>query len=55
MAARGMPVVVRIIDGKCGGCHLKISSEAESAARGKGAPGELARCDQCARIVYWDH
>ena len=55
MAARGMPVVVRIIDGKCGGCHLKISSEAESAARGKGAPGELTRCDQCARIVYWDH
>jgi len=54
MAARGMPVVVRIIDGKCGGCHLKISSEAESAARGKAAPGELARCDQCARIVYWD-
>jgi len=55
MAARGMPVVVRIIDGKCGGCHLKISSEAESAARGKGSPGELARCDQCARIVYWDN
>jgi uncharacterized protein len=54
MAVRGMPVVVRIVAGKCGGCHLRISSEVESAARGKGAPGELARCDQCARIVYWD-
>ena len=55
MAARGMPVVVRIVDAKCGGCHLKVSSEAESAARGKGTPGELARCDQCARILYWDN
>ena len=55
MAARGMPVVVRVVAGRCGGCHLKISSEAESAARGKGPPGELARCDQCARIVYWDN
>ena len=54
MAARGMPVVVAVHDSKCGGCHLKISSEAESAARGKGNPGELARCDQCGRIIYWE-
>ena len=54
MAARGMPVVVPVHGSKCGGCHLKISSEAESAARGKGAPGELARCDQCGRIIYWE-
>jgi len=55
MAARGLPAVVPIRGSKCGGCHLKVSSEAESAARGKGSPGELARCDQCARILYWDN
>jgi predicted nucleic acid-binding Zn-ribbon protein len=54
MAARGMPVVVPIHDGKCGGCHLKVSSEVESAARGKGPAGELPICDQCSRIVYWE-
>jgi predicted nucleic acid-binding Zn-ribbon protein len=54
MAARGMLVVVPIHDGKCGGCHLKVSSEVESASRGKGPPGELAICDQCSRIVYWE-
>jgi len=52
--ARGMPAVVPIKAGKCGGCHLKISSEAESASRGKGAEGELAVCDQCGRIIYWE-
>lgn len=54
MAARGMPVVVPVHDGKCGGCHLKVSSEVESAARGKGPPGELPICDQCSRIVFWE-
>ena len=54
MAVRGMPVVVAIHDGKCGGCHLKVSSEVEYAARGKGPPGELPICDQCNRIVYWE-
>jgi hypothetical protein len=46
------PACVPIHDAKCGGCHLKISSEVESAARGKG--GELATCDQCGRIVWWE-
>jgi uncharacterized protein len=54
MAARGLPAVVPIRDGKCGGCHLKVSSEVESAARGKGPEGQLAACDQCNRIVYWE-
>jgi len=45
---------VAIHDGKCGGCHLKVSSEVEYAARGKGPPGELPICDQCNRIVYWE-
>ncbi len=54
MASRGMPVIVPIRGGKCGGCHLKISSEADSASRGKGPDGDLATCDQCGRIIYFD-
>lgn len=58
IATRSMPAVVAIHAGKCGGCHLKVSSEVESASRGKpvaGVPGpQLATCDQCGRIVYWE-
>jgi len=56
IAARNMPAVVALHDVKCGGCHLKVSSEVESAARGKGldVAGQLATCDQCGRIVYWE-
>jgi predicted nucleic acid-binding Zn-ribbon protein len=53
-ARRGLPVVVPVRQGKCGGCHLKISSEAESLSRGKGPEGELATCDQCGRIIYFE-
>lgn len=53
-AARGMPVVVPVRGGKCGGCHLKISSEAEAASRGQGQPNELATCDQCGRIIFFE-
>lgn len=56
IAVRNMPVVVPIHGGKCGGCHLKVSSEVESAARGKNADptAALPTCDQCGRIVYWE-
>jgi uncharacterized protein len=53
-AARRMPAVVAIRGGKCGGCHLKVSSEVESAARGKTADTEFALCDQCSQMVYWE-
>jgi len=57
IAARSMPAVVPIVGGKCGGCHLKVSSEVESAARGKTVDplAALPTCDQCGRIVYWDN
>ena len=57
IASRNMPVVVAIHGGKCGGCHLKVSSEVESAARGKGTDplAALPTCDQCGRVVYWDN
>lgn len=54
IAARGLPACVPIRGGKCGGCHLKVSNEVESAARGKSPDGKLATCDQCGRLVYWD-
>jgi len=53
-AARRMPAVVPIRGGKCGGCHLKVSSEVESAARGKAAETDFALCDQCGQMVYWE-
>jgi predicted nucleic acid-binding Zn-ribbon protein len=57
IAARNMPAVVPIHAGKCGGCHLKVSSEVESAARGKNQDplAQLPTCDQCGRLVYWDN
>jgi uncharacterized protein len=56
IAVRNMPAVVAIHGGKCGGCHLKVSSEVESAARGKTADplAQLPTCDQCGRVVYWE-
>lgn len=56
ISARNMPAVVPLHGGKCGGCHLKVSSEVESAARGKGIEptSALPTCDQCGRIVYWE-
>lgn len=57
IATRNMPAVVAIHGGKCGGCHLKVSSEVESAARGKTADplAQLPTCDQCGRVVYWEN
>jgi predicted nucleic acid-binding Zn-ribbon protein len=45
------PVVVALEDGRCKGCHLKVSGDVESMAR-KGR--ELVRCDSCGRILYYD-
>lgn len=55
IAVRNMPVCVPLSGGKCGGCHLKVSSEVESAVRSKADPtAQLPTCDQCGRIVYWE-
>ncbi len=56
IAARNMPAIVPIHAGKCGGCHLKVSSEVESATSGKTVDptAALPTCDQCGRIVYWE-
>jgi len=57
IAVRSMPAVVSLHGDKCGGCHLKVSSEVVSAARGKTIDplAALPTCDQCGRIVYWDN
>lgn len=46
----GHPVCVPVHAGRCGGCHMKVSSNVEFEAR----RGEnLTTCDQCTRVVYW--
>ena len=56
VAVRNMPAVVAIHGDKCGGCHLKVSGEVVSGARGKGTDPITPppTCDQCGRIVYWE-
>jgi predicted nucleic acid-binding Zn-ribbon protein len=46
----GHPVCVTANGGKCGGCHLKIPTHIEVMAK---TGAEIATCDQCGRIVYW--
>lgn len=45
------PVIVPLEEGRCQGCHLKVSGEVESEAR---RGHELVRCDSCGRILYYD-
>ncbi|GAB5560594.1 MAG: C4-type zinc ribbon domain-containing protein [Synoicihabitans sp.] len=51
IAPRTFPVCVSANGGKCDGCHLRVSGEVEAVAR-KGE--DLARCDQCGRILWWE-
>ncbi|MEO0795950.1 MAG: C4-type zinc ribbon domain-containing protein [Verrucomicrobiota bacterium] len=45
------PFVSPIEEHKCGGCHLKVSSETESGTRKKEGP---VTCENCGRMVYWE-
>jgi predicted nucleic acid-binding Zn-ribbon protein len=47
----GLPVVVAVREGKCDGCHLKISFNVDSETR---KADKLVTCDQCGRIVFWE-
>jgi len=47
----GLPAVVVLHGGKCGGCHLKVSNGVETEAR-KGT--EIVTCDNCGRILYFE-
>lgn len=44
------PYLVPLSEGKCSGCHLRVSNEVAKAARHEDEP---QRCDNCARIVYY--
>ncbi len=46
----GLPVCVPVQGGRCGGCHMRVSSNIEFEAR-KGE--NIVTCDQCGRVVYW--
>jgi uncharacterized protein len=46
----GQPVCVALSGGRCGGCHMKVSSNVEFEAR---RAENLVTCDQCSRVVYW--
>ena len=46
----GHPVCVTVNGGRCGGCHLKVPTHIEVQARNL---QEIATCDQCGRVVYW--
>ncbi|WP_309382691.1 zinc ribbon domain-containing protein [Cerasicoccus frondis] len=49
---RPKPIYVAPIEEhKCGGCHLKVSSETESATRQQNEP---VHCENCGRVVYWE-
>ena len=47
----GHPVCVTVNGGRCGGCHLKVPTHIVSAAK---TGSEIATCDQCGRVVYWE-
>jgi predicted nucleic acid-binding Zn-ribbon protein len=47
----GLPAVVPVHQGKCEGCHLKISYNVDSEMR---KADTLMTCDQCGRIVFWE-
>ncbi|MEM9160090.1 MAG: C4-type zinc ribbon domain-containing protein [Verrucomicrobiota bacterium] len=45
------PIMVAMRDGKCMGCHMKVSAAVESDVKlGK----EITTCDNCNRILYWE-
>ncbi len=44
------PFVVELNEGRCMGCHLKVSQEVVSKVRHKDS---LQQCDSCSRILYW--
>jgi uncharacterized protein len=52
VASRHAAPVAALRGGKCDGCHLRVSGEVEAGAR-KGE--ELVTCDQCGRILWFDH
>jgi uncharacterized protein len=50
MRSKGDVAVAPVQHGNCGGCHLQLASQlVHNAKHGT----ELASCDYCGRIIYW--
>lgn len=49
-ATKGASAVVRLEDGQCKGCHMKVIKSTEMSAR---AEKQVTHCENCARIVYF--
>jgi predicted nucleic acid-binding Zn-ribbon protein len=49
---KGGLAVVRVVDKSCSACHVKIRPAALQVLK---AGGELVYCDNCKRILYYDH
>ena len=44
------PYVVTVSEQNCSGCHMRVSNDILKKAK----MGQVARCDQCSRLVYFD-
>jgi len=44
------PMIVEVKDQQCGGCHMRVSNDSFKKAK----IGEIAFCDQCSRLLYFD-
>jgi predicted nucleic acid-binding Zn-ribbon protein len=45
------PYLVKVEDGKCSGCHLKLSAEILQQAKEAKAP---VNCEMCGRMIYFE-
>ncbi|MEM7145798.1 MAG: C4-type zinc ribbon domain-containing protein [Verrucomicrobiota bacterium] len=49
LASKGDVAVVPLADGKCGGCHMKVTTSTELHVK---ADKEITLCELCSRILY---
>ena len=49
--AKRSPWVVPVENQLCGGCSLRVSNDVVAKAL---VEGQISKCDQCGRIVYFD-
>lgn len=47
--AKGLPLVVQLVNHQCTGCHLRVSNELNQAVYQSQEP---LKCDNCGRLVY---
>lgn len=47
---KGFPIVCPVSEGKCSGCHLKISGSAEAELKRSSEP---VFCENCGRIIFY--